>query len=541
MMDKEFNLLQEPWIAVLDKDGVPREVSLLDVFREAHDFKRLAGELPTQDVALLRLLLAVLYAVFTRCDVHGDDSPLDNEDEALERWREIWQTGRFPMPPLEKYLESHSERFWLFHRETPFYQVAGLDRGTEYAAAKLMGDLSESGNKVRMFAMRSGGAKENLGYAEAARWLVYLNAFDDTSSKPSVRGEGLPSTGAGWLGKLGLVFVDGENLFETLMLNFSLSGQEYNGQATWEKPVKRKERTPITPPETRAELFSLQSRRIELLRKNGAVTGYRLLGGDFFEKENAFFEPMTLWRKDKKKEIFSPLRHNPAKAFWRDFSALAATRDGARRPGVVDWVTKLKINDILDDRVMTFRTASVKYGDKDFFVDDVFADSVSVNAALLTRLGEEWIPRIEDALEKTEACVKKLGDFARDLGRCAGGKGDADSAKERAYHALDKPFRAWLAGIDPVVDSDNMDEKIAAWFDQTKKTVYLLADELLADAGVAALVGRYTTGNNQKTMLFTAPIAHTWFTNSISKILGESSNERGRQTQVSGSLADSAP
>jgi hypothetical protein len=34
----------------MKKDGDTTEVSLLDLFRYAHEFQRLAGELPTQDV-----------------------------------------------------------------------------------------------------------------------------------------------------------------------------------------------------------------------------------------------------------------------------------------------------------------------------------------------------------------------------------------------------------------------------------------------------------------------------------------------------------
>jgi CRISPR system Cascade subunit CasA len=520
MMDGEFSLLHEPWIVVLDKHGSSREAPLLGVLREAHEYRSLAGELPTQDVALLRFLLAVIYSVFTRYDPDGNFAPLDNEPDALGRWAEIWERGHFPMPPLEKYLDNFSERFFLFHPETPFYQVAGLERGTKYTASKLMGDLSESGNKVRLFAMRTGDAKKSLAYAEAARWLIYLNAFDDTSSKPSVRGGTLSSPGAGWLGKLGLVYVAGQNLFETLMLNFALTKEGYKpGGAIWEKGVKKEERTQIPFPETRAELLSLQSRRIELLRQDGGVIGYKLLGGDFFEKENAFIEYMTMWHKDrdKHKESFSPKRHNPAKAFWRDFSALAAKRADAVRPGVVDWVEKLKSENLLQKRVVTFQTASVKYGDKDFFVDDVFSDSIVVNAALLTQLGEEWLPRIEDAVKKTEESVNRFGDFARNLGICAGGEGDADSAKERAYHALDGPFRAWLAGIDPAGD---MDEKVGEWFAQTHETVYALAYGLLAEAGETALVGRYVKGDGGKETLFTAPVVHAWFTSAVRKILG---------------------
>ena len=70
-MEKEFCLLYEPWIRVMKMDGETIEVSLLDVFRYAPELLRLAGELPTQDIAMLRLLLAVLHSVFERYDLEG--------------------------------------------------------------------------------------------------------------------------------------------------------------------------------------------------------------------------------------------------------------------------------------------------------------------------------------------------------------------------------------------------------------------------------------------------------------------------------------
>ena len=69
MSEKEFCLLHEHWILVMRKDGKTEEVSLLDLYRHAQDYQRLAGELPTQDVAVLRLLLAILHAIFARYDL----------------------------------------------------------------------------------------------------------------------------------------------------------------------------------------------------------------------------------------------------------------------------------------------------------------------------------------------------------------------------------------------------------------------------------------------------------------------------------------
>ncbi|MDR2771460.1 MAG: type I-E CRISPR-associated protein Cse1/CasA, partial [Clostridiales Family XIII bacterium] len=344
MAEKSFNLLDEQWIRVIDGSGRSAEVSLLELFAHAHEYKRLANETETVDIAILRLLLAILYAVFSSVDAEGKNfSP--TSDNALAHWKSLWDKERFSCELIAKYLDYFRERFYLFHPETPFYQVASLSsrKCTEYKTPKLIGDLSQSENKVRLFSGRIDSAR--LSYAEAARWLLHLNAFDDTSAKPSARGEGMESPGAGWLGKLGLIFSEGQNLFRTLLLNFVLSDHDGSvfdrGKPIWETPVRAEERVKIAQPKSLAELYTLQSRRLLLLRDGDAVTGYKLLGGDFFEKAGAFIEQMTLWRRDEKTGVFTPKRHNPARQLWRDFEALIVRKDGSRVPGVVQWNERL--------------------------------------------------------------------------------------------------------------------------------------------------------------------------------------------------------
>lgn len=77
MKEIEFNLLEEPWIRVLRPDCRVEEVSLRQVLLQAQAYSDLAGELPTQDVAVLRLLLAVLHGVFGRVNAQGN------------RWRSV--------------------------------------------------------------------------------------------------------------------------------------------------------------------------------------------------------------------------------------------------------------------------------------------------------------------------------------------------------------------------------------------------------------------------------------------------------------------
>ena len=126
-MEKEFNLLDEPWIKVVDFDKKVLEVSLTDFFKKAHCYRQLAGETVTQDVAVFRLLLAVVETVFYRFDAEGESfdvlETLNPVDEILDRWQEYWNRGKFREEVFCKYLNQYKERFYLFHPETPFWQV----------------------------------------------------------------------------------------------------------------------------------------------------------------------------------------------------------------------------------------------------------------------------------------------------------------------------------------------------------------------------------------------------------------------------------
>ena len=49
----EFNLLDEPWIILMRNDGMREKTSILEALDHAQEFKGIAGELPTQDVAVM--------------------------------------------------------------------------------------------------------------------------------------------------------------------------------------------------------------------------------------------------------------------------------------------------------------------------------------------------------------------------------------------------------------------------------------------------------------------------------------------------------
>ena len=544
MKDIEFNLLDEKWILVRKSDCTVDELSLTDALLKSHEYVELAGELPTQNVSILRLMLAVLHTVFSRYSPQGEPSPFYDSDDAADRWKELWNAGRLPEKPIRDYLASVHDRFWLFHPERPFYQTEAAKIGTEYTASKLNGAVSESGNKIRLFCGCTGVQKSELSYSEAARWLLYVNNYDDTSSKP--KGKNLPSPGAGWLGKLGLITIRGNNLFETLVYNLILLNHKRNFSEVWgpECPAwepdvpNTAERAEIPMPDNLSELYTLQSRRLWLNRDdNEKVIGYNLLGGDFFEKMDAFIEPMTVWSKvkgnERAGEKFQPRRHDSSVQMWREFSYAFETAEGSHIPGVVLWTKYIKQMLPESRKLISFSIASVQYGDKDFFVNDVFSDSLTFHTDLITEIGEHWRAKITEEIEKCKKSAAALRDLAKDIELAAGSSEDTvlkravvERAREQYYYEIDLPFRNWLERIDPnwEIVSEQEEQALREWHETAKRIALRIGQELVESAGTAAIVGRAVKDKNDKERYYSAPDAYRYFKVKLNEIYPKEEN-----------------
>lgn len=514
----EFNLLDEQWILVRDIQGKSKSMSLKEIFQNADMVSGLSNELPALDVAILRLLLAISHAAI--------QEQFRTQEDAVDFWVQRWEKGLHTGNILQ-YLEKWKDRFYLFDSRYPFYQVPNLTKGTRYDVPKLIGTISESGNKVRQFSERDGEGKYFISDAEAARWLIHLNAYDDTSAKPTKTDDGSKrlSPGAGWLGKIGPVYAEGENLEETLLLNLVLADENGSpwdrGTAAWELDIpKEEERTLIDHPKSQVELLTLQSRRTLLLRDGKHVSGYILLGGDFFEKENAFCEQMTLWRL-KKDGAFVPQRHEPDKQLWRDFLPLATLNtEGHRPPGIVRWLNVPKISTALDGFHIRLSTGFVSYADKDFFVIETGSDSITMNAKVLTSLGGAWTVQIAQNLASTDDAITALGTLASDIteacGSNRGSKGEPSllmnkkraETKAQAYFHLDSPFRSWLAKIDPSVD--NVETKCEEWVDIVFNILAKEGEALISQAPLKAIKGRILSAEDKEKVI-NAPLAYNKF------------------------------
>ena len=297
--------------------------------------------------------------------------------------------------------------------------------------------------------MRSGRKKDELNYDEAARWLVYLQAFDDTAAKK-------PSPKLCLVGSTGVVVAKGNSLFETLMLNLTLlkDGMELweRTKRSWEREKPSEEKLKEVPvPDNQPEILTLQCRRLILHRENGIVTGYTEAAGECIEKESAYSEQMTFWtirKKGKNVERYYPKMHDKSRQMWRDFSVLLG--NSGRKPGVVSWVSLLQSKGIFPkDRFVTFKIVGVEYGSMTCGIVDEFSDSLEFHASLLDEVGVVWQRKISDEIARCDQLASAVGCLGQNLDKAVGGDGKSakENAKEQAYYRLDISFRQWLLQV----------------------------------------------------------------------------------------------
>lgn len=537
MKEIEFDLLTEPWIRVRLKDNTVQEVSLTEALVSAQDYVDLAGEMPTQDAAVLRLLLAVLFTVFSRVNVKGEPEPLEKRGQALRRWSELWQLGHFPAAPIRDYLEQWKDRFWLFHPTHPFWQVPTLCNGIAFGGKKLNGERAESGNKTPLFQNVSKTECEVLSYAQAARWLIYQNGYDERGGRPKAGNK--PRHGVGWLGQIGFVAVKGKNLYETLLRNMAFPTEQdalrEEQQPCWEREQVRAEQSvKIVMPKNQAELLTLQSRRILLKRSETVpgVVGYEVLGGDYWDSENAFGEQMTLWSRTSKKNekmTYKPQQHEAGKQLWREIPSMLDPE--GRKPGVLTWNQQLQSLRILSRKEqIVLNMVGIRYDNQEASVKDVYTDQLAMQLAVLDELSRPWTVRINQEVERCEKAAESIGVLCKEL-KLAGGldynqvKGFKETqkvtedARAQFYFAVDQPFRQWLQEIDP--EQDDPDEAVLRWQAQARSIAEELGAKMVREAGNAAMKGhRIAVGDKktERTILYTSPKAYNRFRASLREI-----------------------
>lgn len=524
-----FSLIDDPWILVVDTDGNQRTVGIREIFAGEVKVASLQGESPAQNYAIVRLLLAIFWRAHSR-ESKVDPGKTFNFAAWFQRLRaQLQRDGRDDA--VLDYLEHYRDRFELLDSPTPFMQVADLSvpSGELKHVTTIVPEAQED-----YFTMRAGKARDSLSYAEAARWLVYAQAYDYSGIKSGAVGDsrvkggkGYP-IGTGWTGMTGGVLVVGENLLDTLILNTCSSALTIpQDKPVWERqpdgPDTREKVGENAYPQGPSDLLTWQSRRIRLHSEGNLVTGVILSNGDKIPDAgaNVFGDPMTPYRystnKSKKNmDIYYPATFSPQRTVWRALDALiVAETDGGfngkvkapKRPQNLDNLANL--SQYIDGipSVLNVDLVAVEYGPQSSSVASTYAAQMGMPLVLLLEQSGQLRQAVRDAASVTSEAAISLGRFAANLLVAAGKEYEFTPAPtDQVLAELEPLFNAWLQNLANFVSeivSGNGDDTendivrlVQDWQSKVREIIVSQALILLRGAGPKAMVGKIVTDSN---------------------------------------------
>lgn len=537
MDKKSYNLVTEPWIQVLDQAGDLKEVSLLDVFQNASNYQRLAGDMASQDLVILRLLIAILTSVYSRVDVDNEaydwvdlDEKMhiievdeDDYDQAdlMNTWRTLYKKKGFS-DSVSQYLKKNIDKFDFFGDE-PFYQVNKEVYDQEVPTNKKINiknpkgtvdvkqinrTVSESNNSPAIFSPKTRNTKNKLTLAQLIRWIITYQNFTGVTDKTKVNSKKKFSVSAGWLYGLSPVFAQGENLFQTLMFNLVFSEVYKEEKLFWEfddsiEYIEFLKKEPSTQDLSISTLYTSWSRMLHIEWVDGNPIIFTA-GLPKLDSTEAFTEPMTTWRENKKTgDIYPATKHlnDLSKAMWRNFgeyvrTSISDSKNAGRvhEPDVIKWLRKIHDNeDLPTDMSLTLQTTTL-ISDGNATSQSPVAelnDSFKIKADVLFDKDNKnyWPADIENMIDLTQQVGKDFWIFANNISKLRGLDGSefADNLTTKFYEGINIPFLNWLASLR---NDQERPEKLSEWEQTLKHIALLRAEEVLQNASPRDIIGK---------------------------------------------------
>lgn len=526
-----FNLIDEPWIHVVTETGKTELVSLAQLFKYAHQYKKISGDTQTQDFAVMRIVLSILHTVYSRFDYEGDVYPqvkldenfipideIEEEENYIEllkqTWSSLWEAESFSNI-VQEYLIKMHDRFYLFDEDYPFLQVKAGDieedkisrkKASSVAGKNINRTISESGNKTALFSPRYDGKnnKNNLTEAELARWLITFQAYTGLSDKV-IFGKEKYKSSKGWLFDIGGLYLEGKNLFETLMMNLILvhpvDEYHFNHQRPcWELSSEKNLENYFSgnDVDNLASLYTIWSRAIYIDPETdmNQAFSFDIVKLPDLNHENQFLEAMTTWRFNDtgdSKNKFTPRKHPVNQSMWRSFGLITLPNswsDRQRQPGIIEWLSE--IEEIIDIGKVSLTAISMRDdGNATSWVpvDEIY-DSLTISDFILTDVQENhWVPRIHEAVEMTKKVVGfTYRNFIDDILDIRNVKNPEyrNQKVEELYFKIDQPFRDWISSIEADAPKE---EKIFEWYNLLLDLVKKQANELVKNGSKRDYLG----------------------------------------------------
>ena len=345
-----FNLWVEPWITVERPDGQLERLNIPQTLTQAHQIHTLYEQAMPEEVAIHRLLVAILQAAL---------NPRRKSD--LEQ---VWRDGKFSAEAVRAFGEKYAHRFDLFSAAAPFLQSAdlGLHPAKEDKAkpASYLFLEQPAGTAVTHYTHAYDEGQQFCSIC-ATKGILLIPAFTlrgGRSMKASIN-EVPPM----------YVIPGGKTLFHSLAASLTRPPKFQPGTAEvdqpwWEHPPTIGKKA-IVKRVGYLHSLTFPARRVRLHPQPGgapctrcgqrtpwhvATMVYEM--GESLPKDAPWWrDPFAAYRRPRnKKEVKNPvpIRPVPGKAVWREFAGLLLPdkpeggSPHAYRPGILDQLETLR-------------------------------------------------------------------------------------------------------------------------------------------------------------------------------------------------------
>ena len=517
-MAESFSLVDRPWIRCQLTDGTEAEVSIRQVFDGSTGIRGVRGDSPTQDYAVLRLLLAIYWRAHV-----PDAQPAPGETYDHELWfsNQLEKVNRGEADEtVLAYLSNWSDRFDLLHPEWPFMQVSDLHTKSGYTKpiCYLVPDA-----KSEFFTMRSGDGRESVTLAESARWLVHLQAFDHSGIKtgamddPRVKQGKLHPRGTAWSGMTGGTVILGKTIRHTLLFNTveeALARED--DLPVWEREPDGAAGRKDPTPKGAADLATWQSRRVRLFVEAGRVTSVLVCVGDRILNRGAevMDDPMTPYickesRSNLARQVWRPLAYDASRTVWTSLEALLLAEGDVRggdlinskagggyfrRPRTLDQIASLGYG--VGPEWVNLGLVSVEYlGKEKAKVKTTVSARIELPRSLLAPAEFRARRTVVGQAAVAQIAAKRLGEFAGRLLEAAGGNFKLQpSSSDALLKDLEREFLEWIGKLG----RGGIDQGVRTWQLTVREVTLAHARAMLRGAGPKALVGRTVSGRGAR-------------------------------------------
>lgn len=538
-----FNLIDEPWISVvIDYKGTTKLVGLKEFFENAHTYIALAGDMPTQDFAVMRFILAILHTVFSRYDAQGNAYEMvtlnermqqreevdqgdyeEYEDALLDTWKDLWKAGKFP-DIVVKYLDVWHDRFYLYDDKHPFYQVTanvfsdaimynqkGFTKDLGHISFKTINRLvSEIQDNTSMFSMVT-GSKDELTDAQLTRWIIHYMGYSTTPDKTKIKSlyDAInidKYTGhKGWLYAISGLHYKTNSMFETLLLNLILVHPEEQFRYSMQTPAW--EFSPrenvmfylkLKSVDNLARLYTDYSRAMQISKELDKVYGRCLdiVQLPVLDKNTNFLECMTVWKYKTDTQLWTSNENKPYESLWRNFGMIyhhVSSPDGTstyRNPGIVEWIRS--VSKVLGSAQLKLAGQGYESDKKssNLMVNEMY-DELYLNMDVANDdCDHGWVVRIRDTVEnikqvidntsKNSYCYKR---FIEDIVKLEKGtihleKPDAVKVNQYMNNIYYQIDKPFRDWLSSIEINENKDDKINQWNNLFRKLMFNAAQQV---------------------------------------------------------------